>query len=56
MLQPDITAACVFTFATEAAGADARAFPALTALVARVEALPEFRATYTPFFTPSSKP
>jgi glutathione S-transferase len=55
MTQADITAACAFTFVSEAAGADAARTPALAALVARCEALPEFQKFHVPFFTPSQK-
>ena len=53
MSQADITVACAVTFISEAAGTDAARFPALSALVARCEALPEFRAFHVPFFTPT---
>ncbi len=53
MTQADITAACAFTFVSEAAGASAARYPALSALVARCEALPAFKAFHVPFFTPA---
>ena len=53
MLQPDITAACVFTFLTDAVKVDAAAFPALKILVGRCEAMSIFQETRLAFFTPS---
>jgi len=54
MLQPDITVACVFTFLTDAVRMDMAPYPALQALVARCEALPEFSEIKLAFFTPNS--
>jgi glutathione S-transferase len=51
--QPDITAACVFTFLTDAAGVVATQYPALAALTACCEALPGFQQTRLAFFTPN---
>ena len=53
--QADITATCVFTFLCEALGVSSEAalYPALTALVARCEMLPEFQATHVPWFRPT---
>ncbi|MGE0582210.1 MAG: glutathione S-transferase family protein [Steroidobacteraceae bacterium] len=50
LTQADISAAVVTTFLVEmpAVALDAAAYPALGALVARCEALAEFRATYAP--------
>lgn len=52
----DITAAVVTTFLTEspAVALDQAAYPALRLVVARCEALPEFRETRVPWFAPSS--
>ena len=50
--QPDITLACVYTFISETMALDSSRYPALAAHTARCEALPEFRATHVPFFTP----
>jgi glutathione S-transferase len=52
--QADITVATAFTFLSETLSLPADRYPALAAHVARCEALPEFRATHTPFFTPAS--
>lgn len=54
MLQPDITVAAAFTFASEAVGFAKSRYPALAAHVARCEALPAFQETHIPFFTPST--
>lgn len=54
MQQPDITAACAYTFLIEAVGFDATRYPALAALVSRCEALPEFQQFHVPFFVPTS--
>lgn len=49
--QADITTACVFTFLQESLKvAEGGRFPALQALTARCEALPEFRSTYLAWF------
>jgi len=50
--QPDITLACVYTFIAETMALEARRYPALAAHTACCEALPVFRATHVPFFTP----
>lgn len=55
LTQADITVACVFTFLRDTLNVDARRFPTLAARTTRCEQLPEFAATYTPFFTPQSK-
>jgi len=55
MSQADITAACVFTFASEALQLDRTRYPHLAQLAARCEALPEFAALHLPFFVPSPK-
>jgi glutathione S-transferase len=52
--QADITVACVYTFLTDVLTLDTARRPALTALTARAEALPEFRATRTAFLTPQT--
>jgi glutathione S-transferase len=54
MTQADITVACAATFLREALQLDAAKRPALAALVARCEALPEFRAHHQPFFVPKA--
>ncbi len=54
MTQADITFACASTFMHEALQLDASQRPALAALVARCEALPEFRSTHQPFFVPKA--
>jgi glutathione S-transferase len=57
MTQADVTASCVFTFLSEAVNADrASAFPALSALAARCEALPEFSAVKAPWIAPAAAP
>jgi glutathione S-transferase len=55
--QADITVSCVFTFLREALRPDdvVARYPRLSALVDRCEALPAFRATHLPFFTPGSQ-
>ncbi len=53
MSQADITTACAYTFTSEATAVDATRFPALSALVARCEAMSEFKAFHVPFFTPT---
>jgi glutathione S-transferase len=50
--QADITVTCAVTFLSETVGLDGR-HPALVAHIARCEKLPEFRAHYVPFFTPT---
>ena len=56
MTQADITAVCAFTFLTEALALSAHTapYPALRALAARCEALPEFQSTRVEFFVPQS--
>ena len=54
MTQADITVACASTFLHEALQLDASKRPALAALVARCEALPEFKAVHQPFFVPKA--
>lgn len=56
MTQADITAVCAFTFLTEALelSANTTPYPALRALAARCEALPEFQGTRIEFFVPQS--
>jgi glutathione S-transferase len=52
--QADITASCAFTFLRESlrlSDLPAR-YPRLNALVDRCEAMPAFKSTFTPFFTP----
>lgn len=55
MTHADITAGVVTTFLTEstAVALETARYPALHALVARCEALPEFRETHVPWFAPS---
>jgi glutathione S-transferase len=52
--QPDITATCVYTFLADALKihATGAAYPGLAAMAARCEALPEFRASKTPWYPP----
>jgi glutathione S-transferase len=52
MTQADITVACVFTFLTDATSLNPEPYPAVQALVARCEALPEFHSTRLAFFVP----
>src|SRR3984885_10002489 len=56
MTQADITAVCAFTFLTEALALSVQTapYPALRALTARCEALPEFASTRLEFFVPQS--
>jgi glutathione S-transferase len=56
LTQADVTAACVYTFLNEALGVGRgeRAYPALSALAARCEALPEFLASRAAFAAPST--
>jgi len=58
LTQADVTAGCVFTFLSEAIIADhaAAAYPGLSALAARCEALPEFRAVKVQFNVPNRTP
>ncbi len=55
LTQADITSTCVFTFLCDSLNVanDGHAYPALMGLVARCEALPEFRATRTAWLRPS---
>jgi glutathione S-transferase len=52
--QADITAACVYTFLGDALALNRNtiAYPALAAITARCEALPEFRAVKSEWFAP----
>lgn len=54
--QADITATCVYSFLSEALdiNRDAVMYPALNAVAARCEALPEFRSVKADWFAPSS--
>jgi glutathione S-transferase len=56
IMQPDITVACVATFLKDTMRLDpiSAPYPALWAHVQRCEVLPEFKATYVPFFVPNS--
>lgn len=51
--QADITVGCVATFLQDAVHVDMPRYPGLQALSARCEAMPEFRSTRLPFFTPN---
>jgi glutathione S-transferase len=55
MSQADITATCAYTFLVEAPAADCAAshYPALAAIAARCEALPEFSSVKVEFFPPA---
>ena len=50
--QADITLACFITYLREAVPLDLDTVPALAARVARLEAMPLFAASYTPFDPP----
>ena len=54
LTQADITAACVYTFLTEALAINrgSIAYPALAAIAGRCEALPEFRSSKAEFSPP----
>jgi glutathione S-transferase len=54
ILQPDITATCVYTFLVDALAINraAVAYPALAAIAERCEALPEFRSVKAEWFPP----
>ena len=53
MMQPDITATCVYTFLNDAlAITRTSAYPGLAALAERCEALPEFRDSKAEWFPP----
>jgi glutathione S-transferase len=56
MTQADITAVCAFTFLNDTlrVAQDAVMFQSLALLATRCEALPAFRETRVPFFTPNS--
>jgi glutathione S-transferase len=56
LTQADITSVCAFTFLTEALALNEHTapYPALRALAARCEALPEFQSTRIEFFVPQS--
>jgi len=56
MSQADITATCAFTFLNDALpeASIAARYPRLAKLAAGCEALPPFKSTHVPFFTPSS--
>jgi len=56
LTQADITVVCAFTFLTEALalGPQSAPYPALRALAARCEALPEFQTTRAEFNVPQS--
>ncbi|HEY3809467.1 MAG TPA: glutathione S-transferase family protein [Steroidobacteraceae bacterium] len=56
MTQADITLVCAFTFLSQALSLNAHSapYPALRALAARCEALPEFQSTKLDFFVPQS--
>lgn len=57
LTQADISATCALTFIRDAMPLElAAAYPALERQRARCEALPQFAATYTPFFAPSPAP
>jgi glutathione S-transferase len=53
--QADVTATCVYTFLSEALdiNRDAVMYPALSAVAARCEALPEFRSVKADWFAPT---
>jgi glutathione S-transferase len=50
--QADITFACFLTYLREALPLDLAPYPAIADRLARIEALPDFVATYTPFSAP----
>jgi glutathione S-transferase len=52
--QADVTATCVYTFLSDALGLnrDAVVYPALAAIAARCEALPEFQSVKADWFAP----
>ena len=54
MTQADVTAACVYTFLSDALGINRETvvYPALDALAARCEALPEFLLSKADRFAP----
>ena len=55
LTQADITVTCIFTYLTDALALtpDRAPYPAIRALAARCEALPEFQATRLAFFAPT---
>jgi glutathione S-transferase len=55
LTQADVTAACVYTFLNDALGVGRGepSYPALAALAARCEAMPEFKASKAAFAAPS---
>ena len=53
MTQADVTAACVFTFLSEAVSMDATRYPALGRITARCEALPAFARVKAGWFAPT---
>jgi glutathione S-transferase len=54
LTQADITLACCYSFIADALPLPADApYPRLQARVARYEQLPDFKATFTPFFVPA---
>jgi glutathione S-transferase len=56
MTQADITATCAYSFLSDALGInrDAVVYPALAAVAARCEALPEFQSVKADWFAPSN--
>lgn len=54
--QADITVACMVTLLSDALRLAPGDYPALTALVARCEALPEFKSVHVPYFAPGTGP
>jgi glutathione S-transferase len=50
--QADVTFACFLTYLRDALPLDLAPYPALAERLARIEALPAFTATYTPFAAP----
>ena len=54
--QADISLTCAYTFLSESLDLAALAdnYPGVAALAARCEALPEFRTTHTPWFSPGT--
>ncbi len=55
LTQADITVTCIFTYLTDALALtpDRAPYPAIRALAARCEALPEFQATRLAFVAPT---
>ena len=51
--QADITVVCAATFLSDTVGFGAHRYPALSGLMERCEAMPEFKTVRVPFFTPS---